>query len=222
MRGRIIAQPGVLECLNSAEDLKTLTRPRILYEMATGALPFQGNTSAAVFNAILNQTPTAPERLNPAVPAKLEEIINKALDRDRELRLQSAAELRAELRRLRRDLESAKTAAASGSRPVVRAPAELPGAAPAPVAAARALSRSRLLTGLSVAVLAALIPAAFFAGKRLEVKPQPKFHQITFRRRTIWQAGLRPRAKRSFMGLPGKAIQWRSFPLGRKARSHVL
>jgi len=87
----------------------------VLYEMATGKLPFSGNTSATIFHAILGQAPTPPTRLNPELPAKLEEIINKALEKDHKLRYQSAADLRADLARLKRDTDS--------SRLVVGAPA---------------------------------------------------------------------------------------------------
>src|SRR5467141_2785620 len=81
----------------------------VLYEMATGKLPFSGNTSASIFHAILGQAPTPPTRLNPELPAKMEEIINKALEKDRKLRCQSAAELRADLSRLKRDTDSGRS-----------------------------------------------------------------------------------------------------------------
>jgi len=116
----------------------------VLYEMATGAIPFRGESTAETFDSILNRPPTAPVRLNPDLPADLERIISKALEKDRNLRYQYAADMRADLQRLKRDTDTGRAVAAiSGTVPVAHDSAS-------PVATAQAASSSSI-SGATVA-----------------------------------------------------------------------
>jgi eukaryotic-like serine/threonine-protein kinase len=160
----------------------------VLYEMATGAVPFRGETSAVITDAILNRTPIAPSQLNPGLPPKLGEIISKALEKDRELRCQTAGEMRADLRRLKRETESSRTSvltetsasatSSSGSTPIATQPR----------------SSHRLALVSVLCVLLALVVGAF-AGKTFfstSVPPPPLYRQLTFRRGSIRSARFAP------------------------------
>src|SRR3989441_311433 len=132
----------------------------VLYEMATGALPFRGDSSAMIFDGIMNRAPLSPLRLNPDVPPRLEEIISKALEKDRDVRYQSAADLRADLKRLKRDSESGTIAP--------------------PTPARRSSRRLNMVAGLVVVILlAAVIGLYRYLGHRTPAGAT-NWEQLTF------------------------------------------
>ncbi len=154
------------EELDGRSDLFSLGM--VLYEMATGQAAFSGNTSAALFNAILNRTPVSPLRLNPELPALLEDILNKLLEKDRELRYQSAAELRTDLKRLKRSTESSRAHALA--------------AVASPVEAAATVARSRWQPWMSAAAVAglAVLLAVLYWGSRPTAPPAvSRYTQLT-------------------------------------------
>jgi eukaryotic-like serine/threonine-protein kinase len=137
------------EELDSRSDLFSLGA--VIYEMVTGTMPFRGETSAVIFDSILNRAPVSPVRLNPELPAKLEDIINKALEKDRRLRYQTASDFRTDLARLKRDIDSGRTA--------IHAPAETPSISASGVAASAVQSAAAPVSGNTGAAAHASAPA---------------------------------------------------------------
>ncbi|HKW35306.1 MAG TPA: protein kinase [Candidatus Acidoferrum sp.] len=137
----------------------------VLYEMATGVLPHRGESSGVVFDSILNRAPTPPVRLNPDLPAGLEHVINRALEKDRTLRYQHASEMRAELLRLKRDTDSGRAAtSAQPSQTELASAAEAPGAHPSSSASLPSVETSAKLATAGIALGTVLIFGALVYG----------------------------------------------------------
>jgi len=165
----------------------------VLYEMATGELAFSGSSSGVIFEAILNRNPPEPSTLNPKLPAKLEEVISKSLDKDRELRYQTAAELRGDLKRIKRSLDTSRahasvSASALSSGQIV---------SPAPVRDRKAPRSRVILAALSAGAIALVLGllAGVFLFKRPVPASLPTYHPLAFRRGIVRSARFTPDGK---------------------------
>jgi serine/threonine protein kinase/Tol biopolymer transport system component len=156
----------------------------VLYEMATGRQTFSGNTSGIITDAILNRTPAPPTRVNPELPGEFEIILAKTLEKDREMRCQTAAELRADLKRLKRETESSQSAVGSGFSRATRAQPRVDN-----TPATRSWTP---LIVTAVLALAAGLAAGVSIPKRPSKVEQPVYHQLTYRWGSVHSARFAP------------------------------
>jgi Tol biopolymer transport system component/predicted Ser/Thr protein kinase len=176
----------------------------VIYEMATGKQAFPGATSAAIFDSILNREPVPPETLNPKIPPKLDQILSKALEKDRRLRYQTASDLRVDLQRLKRETDAQPTTGSGRQAAAVSKATERPGSLEAATALTPVIAphvsaaKKYLAVGAAVSLAVALIAGAYFLGKReglaASISP-PTYHQLTFRGGTIRLARFAPDGK---------------------------
>ena len=157
----------------------------VLYEMASGTVPFRGESSATIFEAILNRTPTPVMRLNPDLPPRLEDIINKALEKDRNLRYQHASEIRTDLQRLKRDSDSSRTLPAVADAAAPASAPSQPVHASSSSAVVAAAKKHKLGVGLGTVLVLLLVAAAGYGIYALFSRSQPApFQNFTVRKAT--------------------------------------
>ena len=168
----------------------------VMYEMATGQLAFQGSSSGVVFEAILNRMPAAVSSTNPIIPARLEEVISKSLEKDRDLRYQTAAELRGDLKRIKRDLDTSRVRATSASGISSAVVAPVATAAPQ-IGAHKEADHSSWGLAAAAALIALLVGAALgvFVLRKPTQASFPSYHPLSFRRGIVHAARFAPDGK---------------------------
>ncbi len=190
----------------------------VLYEMATGELAFSGSSAGVVFEAILNRNPVEASSLNPKLPAKLEEVISKALDKDREMRYQTAAELRGDLKRIKRSLDSSRAhtivSASSGSAQIplpALVAVQSPVTGPVSVKESAVPPKHIFLAAASAAAVALVVGAlaGIFLFKRPVQSVLPTYHPLAFRRGIVRSARFTPDGKTVIY-----SAAWEGKPLG--------
>jgi eukaryotic-like serine/threonine-protein kinase len=164
----------------------------VLHEMATGGLAFQGSSSGVVFEAILNRMPAPVSSANPAIPARLEEVISKSLEKDRDLRYQTAAELRGDLKRIKRDLDTSRVRGTSASGISV-APPVTPTAAPQTAQVTQKQAWALAAVAAVIALVAGAAVGMFL--RRPEQASLPIYHPLSFRRGIVHAARFAPDGK---------------------------
>ncbi|HEX8814466.1 MAG TPA: WD40 repeat domain-containing serine/threonine protein kinase [Terriglobales bacterium] len=180
----------------------------VIYEMTTGKIAFPGNSSGLIFEAILNRTPPPVSSVNPNIPPRLEEVVSKSLEKDRDLRYQTAAELRGDLKRIKRDLETSRVRGSSTSIPIVTGPPSGSSPSIAPPSSSQISSaqiapppptRSKVLPIAAIASMIALLIGVaigmLFFRKTAEQSVLPIYHPLTFRRGAVRSARFAPDGK---------------------------
>ncbi|MFZ0285163.1 MAG: protein kinase [Terriglobales bacterium] len=174
------------EELDSRTDLFSFGA--VIYEMATGREAFGGSTSAIVFEAILNRVPTPLPKLNPSLPDELNRIIGRALEKDRDLRYQTASEVRAELKRLKRDLDSSRSATGQGgilAKPTI-------GSAKPGVGEPSEVTPKRWTLSVAAMLLILGLGTGWLVRGAWTSNLEPSYHQLTFRRGSVYSARFTP------------------------------
>jgi eukaryotic-like serine/threonine-protein kinase len=158
----------------------------VLYEMATGQPAFFGNSTGVIFEAILNRAPAGPSTLNPSIPAKLDEVIFKALEKDCEFRYQTAAELRGDLKRIKRSLDSSRARASSGETAAASSSQQIAAVISAPAPKPRRFTPTAL--GMAAIALLAGMAIGVFLLQRQSQPSFPFYHPLTFQRGIVHSA----------------------------------